>query len=83
MNLKKKKNELKKKICKIINENHVGTQCSPNTLVLSTAQVTVLAELSNTSKGTVTMTTRDHSRHEWMEEGNEVNLQMDQLCTFF
>lgn len=55
----------------------------PNTLVLSTAQVTVLAQLSNTRKGTVTMTTRDHSGHEWMEEGNEVNLQMDHRATLY
>lgn len=33
--------------------------------------------LSDARKDTVTMTTRAHSSHEWMEEGNEVNRWMD------
>lgn len=39
--------------------------------------------LSNASKDTVTMTTRDQSRHEWMEEGNEVKLQLDHKATLY
>lgn len=41
------------------------------------------SELSNASKDTVTMTTRDHSRHEWMEEGNKVKLQLDDKATVY
>lgn len=29
------------------------------------------------------MTTRDHSKHEWMEEGNEVKLQLDHKATLY
>lgn len=63
-------NKLKKRICETVNENY--THASP--ISWCSQQHKSQSGLSNASKDTVTMTTRDHSRHEWLEEGSEAKL---------